>query len=155
VAEQSTSSEVEETIAANEGTGWLRSPAYGGDGGRLFSDDLTEVARPLGFVIRSDSRVDSIQAIYQRSDGTSFSGRQHGGNGGTQYAFAFSENESITRISGRAGDEVDQISITTTLTTYGPFGGNGGDPWEFDSTNIGGIFGRYGARVDQIGFFYK
>jgi hypothetical protein len=154
VAGQATS-EVEERIAANEGAGWLRSPAHGGNGGTAFSDDLTEAARLLGFVIRSGSRVDSIQAIYQRADGTSFSGPQHGGNGGTQQAFAFAEDEFVTKVSGRAGSELDQISITTSRTTYGPFGGGGGKTWEFDSTDIGGIFGRSGSMVDQIGFFYK
>jgi Jacalin-like lectin domain len=142
-------------VTANEVAGWSKSHPYGGDGGDGFSDDLTQVTRLLGFVIRSGNRVDSIQAIYQGADGTSFSGPQHGGNGGTQYAFAFSGDEAIIGVSGRAGSALDQISITTTKKTYGPFGGNGGDEWEFPNTSIGGIFGRSGARVDQIGFFYK
>lgn len=152
----------EERITANEGEGWLRSPAYGGTGGDAFSDDLTQSARLLGFVIRSGNRVDSIQAIYQGPDGKpSFSGSQHGGNGGTQHAFAFAGDEVVTKVSGRAGDELDQILITTNKGTYGPFGGGGGHPWEIpndstpDFTTIGGIFGRSGASVDQIGFFYK
>jgi hypothetical protein len=148
-------SEVDERIAANEQTGWLRSPTHGGDGGDAFSDDLTEVARLFGFVIRSGDKVDSIQAIYQREDGSSFSGPQHGGNGGTQDSFAFSEGEVVIEVSGRAGSELDQISITTNRRTYGPFGGNGGVAWVFECSEAGGIFGRAGAKVDQIGFFYK
>jgi hypothetical protein len=148
-------SEVEERTAANESVGWQKSPTKGGNGGDPFTDDITQAVRLLGFVIRSGDKVDSIQAIYQRANGTSYSGAQHGGNGGTQQAFAFADGEVVTKISVHAGTEIDQITIKTNRTTYGPFGGAGGIAWDFEYPVIGGIFGRSGDKLDQLGVFYK
>jgi hypothetical protein len=139
----------------NEAAGWLRSPSYGETGGDTFSDDLTETAGLAGFNIRSGRLLDAIQAIYKLADGRILTGPWHGGTGGDPTGFVLAEDEFITEISGRAGRYVDQISITTNLRTYGPFGGNGGDVWSFPSSTIGGIFGRSGQLIDQIGFFYK
>ena len=108
---------VEERMAANEGAGWLKSPAYGGHGGDAFSDDLTLVKRLLGFVIRSGNRVDSIQAIYMGNDDKSFSGPQHGGNGGTQQAGAQRCRQPAAYAAPRASRRSSPLTRTPSRST--------------------------------------
>ena len=128
------------------------------------------MTRLAGLVIRSGSAVDAIQGIYERKDRTKFSGLQHGGNGGGPQTIPFAQDEFITEINGYAGmdgrfDLVRQLVIKTNRKPagYGPFGTRMGTPWTFNAQSVGedpaafrvgGIFGRAGTWVDQIGFLY-
>jgi phospholipase C len=150
---------------------WAPGSAFGGLGGGEFADDVTGVKRLAGFVIRSGTTVDAIQAIYERDNGTTFSGPNHGGTGGMQQTITFAPDEVVTEMSGLAGPDgyplVRQLVIKTNRKPggYGPFGGvpPQGEPWTFNAKSVGqnpatfrvgGIFGRSGAFVDRIGFFY-
>lgn len=133
---------------------WSPSDTHGGGGGSPFSDDLTQVVQLAGFNIRSGSLVDAIQPIFLLCGGDTANGQWHGGGGGSQQTIAFADDEVIQSFDGRAGQYVDQLTITTNKATYGPFGGSGGNPFSEDRLSVvGGFFGRSGAYVDQIGVF--
>jgi hypothetical protein len=126
---------------------------FGGSGGNAFSDDLTQSCRVGAVNIRSGSLVDSIEFIYIKPGGGTYSGGQHGGSGGTGASFKLANGESIVRVDVRSGSKVDQLKFTTNLgNVYGPYGGNGGTPSAITG-QIGGIFGRSGSLLDNIGFF--
>ncbi|MBA4532167.1 jacalin-like lectin [Brevibacillus halotolerans] len=132
---------------------WRKSTQFGGDGGSPFSDDLTNVKRLAGFYIRHGSRIDAIQGIYEYSDGRRTPQGFHGGYGGSHNIVFFENDEYIIQITGRTDRRVDQLSFTTNKRTYGPYGGDGGNPFEIDAAHISGFFGRSASELDAIGFF--
>lgn len=135
-------------------TSYRRSEQEGGTGGDPFADDLTEVCRLVTVRIRSGSRIDAITAVWRMADGSTRPGRQHGGSGGTEQQFSLDADEYINRIEGRSGAEVDQLTFFTSKgRRYGPYGGNGGLPFEITGGPVNGFFGRSGSRVDAIGGF--
>ncbi|HEX8124593.1 MAG TPA: jacalin-like lectin [Allosphingosinicella sp.] len=126
---------------------------FGGSGGNAFSDDLTQSCRVGGVNIRSGTYVDSIEFVYIKPGGSTYSGGKHGGNGGSGASFKLVDGESIVRVDVRAGTYVDQLKFTTNLgNVYGPYAGNGGTASAITG-QIGGIFGRSGSLLDNIGFF--
>jgi len=65
------------------------------------------------------------------------------------------EDQYITKVTGRSGEYIDQITFKTNDgIVYGPYGGSGGDSFEFDfgSNVLLYIFGRSGWWIDQLGF---
>lgn len=127
---------------------------YGGTGGNAFSDDLTQSCRIGTVKIRSGTYVDAIEVVYVKPGGATYSGGQHGGNGGTAHSFNLAANESIVRVDGRSGKYVDQLKFTTNLgNVYGPYGGGGGNAFALPGLQVGGILGRSGTYLDNIGFF--
>jgi hypothetical protein len=126
----------------------------GGQGGNAFSDDLTQSCRIGTVKIRSATYVDAIEIIYVKPDGGTFSGGQHGGNGGTAHSFSLAANETIVRVEGRSGFLIDQLKFTTNLgKVHGPYGGGGGTVFALSELQVGGILGRSATYLDNIGFF--
>eukprot|EP00884_Botryococcus_braunii_P013957 jgi/Botrbrau1/22562/Bobra.0678s0001.1 len=67
--------------------------------------------------------------------------------------------EVITGAWGRRGTSIDQIAFNTSFgRTLGPFGGNGGGPWELADLRVNGFFGHTWGNHDYnciagIGFY--
>jgi hypothetical protein len=128
--------------------------SYGGDGGSEFIDDLTDFSRLRKIVIRHGSWIDAIQGIWS-VEGVEISGPQHGGNGGGPSTIQLQEDELIVAIKGRAGTYVDSLTFVTNHgRTFGPYGGNGGNPFPDITAPEGilGFYGRAGSYLDKVGF---
>jgi hypothetical protein len=134
---------------------WTRSSAtYGGSGGDPFADNLTEVNQIVGIVINADRYVDGFQIMYTKcGDETIYLGEWHGGTGGTSYTLTFQKGEILTAINGRADVYVDSLTFVTNVKSY-TYGGSGGNPFSFPTSNVvGGFYGRGAGYIDAIGIF--
>jgi len=132
---------------------WYSCGPVGGWGGNPFSDppDLTIKVITVSW----GEYVDRLIVTY--SDGTK---QLHGGQGGDhQYSIDFADDEYITKLSGRCGDYIDLLMISTNKRDYPPFGGDpiwpsGGNPF---SLPLPGpsipqyFFGRCQSFIDAIG----
>jgi hypothetical protein len=135
-------------------TPYKQSSVYGGDGGSPFTDDLTQVCRLAGMVVRHGSRIDAITSIWELPDGSQVTGTRHGGTGGSESSFTLEKDEYINRIELRSGSEVDSLTFfTDTGNKFGPFGGSGGGDHTIVGGPINGFFGRSGSRLDAIGAY--
>ena len=74
----------------------------------------------------------------------------HGTTSGSLDDIKLAPDEYITGISGRKGDLIDQISIVTNKTTYGPYGGPGGGPFSLSAPSGDEIVGFFGWSFEQI-----
>ena len=68
------------------------------------------------------------------------------------------EDEYISGVEGRSGTLVDQLTFHTNKgRTFGPYGGTGGNAFNFDlpkDARLVGFYGRSGQAIDQIGLVY-
>ena len=142
-------------VAAEECKGpYVRSDLFGGKSGNEFSDNLTETVRLTRLSIKHGRVIDAIEASWVTSDGKTITGARHGGSGGSESVITLQEGEYINRIQGRAGAYIDQLMFYTNLDhQYGPFGGDGGNPFAIENICVGGFFGRGGRLLDAIGVF--
>ncbi len=130
------------------------SQQYGGTGGSAFSDDLTQSTQLTQISIWSGSEVDAIQATWSKPRGGTFTGAKHGGDGGSLSTITLKSDEYITRIDGRAGIRIDQLTFTTNLgNKYGPYGGGGGSEFSLTNLKVGGFLGRSASRLDAFAVF--
>ena len=132
----------------------------GGRGGAAFSDrDIPMGAKISEIRIRSGQSIDSIQAVYVLQDGRAFEGPGHGGRGGNLNVFRLEADEYITGLSGRYGDYLDSLTITTNRRKSQVFGGRGGSRNFAISVPAGnqvsGLTGRSGEYLDAIGLLYS
>jgi hypothetical protein len=133
---------------------YTKTKQYGGEGGQAFADDLTEVVQIKSITIRHGRYVDSIQTTWLMTSGHTHQGPRHGGDGGTEDKIVLADGEFITSITGRAASYVDQLTFYTNKgNKWGPYGGNGGQPFETGELKVGGFFGRCADYVDAIGMF--
>ena len=91
---------------------YQQSKQNGGGGGGIFSDDLTEVIRLSGVNLRSGSRINAIQAVWQTCSGPKTGDNHGGGSGGGPSSFELAPDEFIVRIDGRSGSRTDQLTFT-------------------------------------------
>lgn len=137
-----------------------RNGSSGGGGGIAFVDDVVDTdVRIKEIRIRAGSRIDSVQIVYEKANGGTVEKPQHGGNGGRLQVFLLDDDEFITGISGRAGDNVDSLVIQTNKQSSPRYGGNGGRI-EFsynapEDTEISGFMGRAADRIDAIGVLLR
>jgi len=130
------------------------SQIFGGSGGGVFSDDLTQTSQLVGLNIWSGDYVDAIQATWSKPGGGTIIGTKQGGGGGSLSIITFKTGEYITRVDGRSGDWTDQLKFTTNLgNVYGPYGGNGGGAYTLKNLQVGGFLGRSGQFLDAFGVF--
>lgn len=132
----------------------------GGAGGIEFVDDVLDTdARIKEVRVRAGNRIDSVQIVYQKADGSTNEKEQHGGEGGRLQVFILDDDEFITGISGRAGTVVDSLIIETNKQTSPRYGGNGGGiDFSYnapDGTEISGFMGRAGRLLDAIGVLLR
>jgi hypothetical protein len=134
--------------------GYVKTQRYGGSGGGAFSDDLTEACQLVQVTVRHGTRVDSIESVWSTPSGATFTGARHGGGGGSPSTFTLEKEEYITRIDGRSGSSVDQLTFTTNKgNKFGPYGKDGGSPFSIADVRVFGFFGSSGSSLDAIGFF--
>jgi len=130
-----------------------RSNTFGGNGGSSFDDshDIDAWGRVRQIVVRHGSEVDSLGVFW--ANGNFFN---HGATGGTETVINLDPDEFISRVDGRSGDRLDQITFSSNKRTYGPFGGGGGSPFtvDFSGKALHYLFGRSGSEIDQVGFGY-
>jgi hypothetical protein len=129
-----------------------RSKTFGGSNGGSSFDDSHNIGawgRIRQIVVRHGNEVDSIGVFW--ANGNFFT---HGGTGGTATVINLNPDEFISRVEGRSGDRLDQITFRSNKRAYGPFGGGGGSPFtvDFSGKALHYLFGRSGAEIDQIGF---
>ena len=124
---------------------------YGGNGGSYFNDGRGGAIYQIK--IRHGAYIDQIQTR-NRWGGWNAA---HGGCGGRQNYWNVGNNDCITAIEVRHGAYVDSLQFFTKYNKSSPkYGGNGGS---YSYVNLWGkclrgIYGRSGAYVDQIGFYY-
>jgi hypothetical protein len=143
--------------------------SHGGGGGNPFSDLVPDGAQICEVLIRHGEYVDGIRISWMAPDGTRIDGRYHGGSGGSGDIFTLEAGETITAISGASGDLVDSLYFWTSLErVYGPYGGDGGQPFSElfgpQPEYIGisgppqtliGIYGRSGDLLDALGVIVR
>jgi len=130
------------------------SQQYGGTGGGEFNDDLTQTTQITQINIWSGSEVDAIQTTWSKQGGGTFTGVKHGGGGGSLKTITLAAGEYITRVDGRSGSRIDQLTFTTNLgNKYGPYGGDGGSAFSLTNLKVGGFLGRSGSRLDAFAVF--
>lgn len=134
----------------------------GGPGGTTF-DDVAPAGSKIGLLIvrhgGNHRCIIGIQAAYVNiATGGLIFGDLHGADTtGTTDFVALGAGEFVTEISGRSGQFLDSLSITTsTGRHFGRFGGlGGGADYEFPDTGpsqeIFGFFGRSGTLIDALG----
>ena len=86
-------------------------------------------------------------------------GRANGGLRSKTESFELEKGEHVTKISLRHGNIVDSIAFETDKgNTYGPYGGQGGDPVDVTAPEAGAVLvgfkGAAGRYVDRLGFHW-
>jgi Jacalin-like lectin domain len=135
----------------------------GGLGGNSFYDEYPpDGAFVLQINVWSGSYIDAIQLVYNNGSMTP----KHGGSGGTLTTWGpWLPGERLIELSGRYGDYIDSLSITTVLypgappRTYKTLGGSGGSiPFKYSvpqNMEIAGLLGASGSYVDALGIFLR
>ena len=132
------------------------SSCYGGGGGRAFNELPDNCKATISKItIRYGKFVDSIQLTYRLSNGKDYTGHCFGGRGGrkAEVHIDVDGGERVTGVFGKSAGLLDQIGFVTTKgRIFGPYGGCGGRPFHVNSCHVHGIYGRFGALIDSIGF---
>ena len=133
------------------------SKTYGGNGGGAFSllppGGLIKAKKISALYIRHGKYVDAIQVEWEMVDGSRIWSSRAGGAGGRGTRITLKDNEYLTKITGRSGVFVDQLTFhTSSGRKFGPHGGTGGRAFTIGSSGgIKGIYGRKGDLLDKIG----
>ena len=141
------------------------SPRYGKSGGHYFNDyHSTSSSSIIGidkiYVHYTSNDVLAIQMTYRDINGTCSLGYYHGEgtpHGGSDAIFSLSNDEYLSRITGRYEDYIRYLAFEiknsrtghTRSYSYGP---NRGQHFTI-SGPIYGIHGHSGARLDNLGVF--
>lgn len=131
----------------------------GGRGGTAFADrDIPIGAVVSAIRVRGGDFIDSVQMIYTLTDGRTFEGTIHGGQGGRSGVFRLDRDEYITGVSGRYGNYIDSLVFHTNKRTSASFGGRGGSRSFRINVPSGnraiGFAGRAAEYLDALGFTY-
>ncbi len=131
----------------------------GGRGGTTFADkNIPQGAIVSAVRVRGGDFIDSVQMIYTLTDGRTFEGPVHGGQGGRSSLFRLERDEYITGISGRHGNYIDSLVFHTNKRTSASFGGRGGSrSFRIDvpsGNQAIGFAGRAAEYLDALGLTY-
>ncbi len=131
----------------------------GGRGGTAFADkDIPMGAIVSAVRVRGGDFIDSVQMIYTLTDGRTFEGPVHGGQGGRSSVFRLDRDEYITGISGRYGEYIDSLVFHTNKRTSTSFGGRRGSRSFQINVPSGnqaiGFVGRAAEYLDALGLTY-
>jgi hypothetical protein len=140
-----------------------RSYQYNGGGGGHQFDHVPNITayveqqtRITSVQLRSGSRIDRLVVEYQSKSGKAVFGEGSDGGGEYRPALPIQDGEFVTKIAGRAGSRVDQLTIVAG-DQYTSAGGGGGNAFEFTPPTgsfVAGFFGRCGSELDAIGVVY-
>ena len=125
---------------------------YGGNGGGKWSDLVVKDNGNITAIELKESGY--IKAIRVRYGNTW--GDWHGG-GGSLHTFELNPGEHIKAVKGRKGGAVDGIEFhSSDSQVYGPYGGNGGSPFESSQPHcyLSYLSGAAGAWLDSLTFHF-
>lgn len=134
---------------------------WGGSGGEPFDDThIIEVFGPINQIVvgevsrnLSSKRIASVGLCYQNGNFLT-----HGNTGDSLTTINLDDDEYVSKVSGRAGENLDQITFFTSKERiFGPFGGSGGTPFSkafAPPESLLYIFGSAYNRIDRIGLGY-
>ncbi|MFC4453785.1 jacalin-like lectin [Deinococcus sonorensis] len=138
--------------------------ASGGHGGAPFLLTAEPEARLLGVEVRHAGLIDAVGLIWSL-EGTAMSNdaasapELAGGSGGETSRLMLDPGETLTRISGRCGQHIDALTLTTSRGRAVTFGGDGGESeFRYDlppGTELAGLFGRAGRYLDALGILVR
>lgn len=131
----------------------------GGMGGNTFIDNPPSDFFTINSMrICSGSVVDSIETTYKDVSGNTYSYGRKGGNGGSCSTLYFQSGEHIASVSGKYGNVIDSIVITTNYGRVLSKGGSGGKKaYKYtgnDQFTIAGFKGASANVMDSIGVIY-
>jgi Jacalin-like lectin domain len=129
----------------------------GGTGKYPYDDEPATLTAKIGHVtVSHGTLIDSIQVVFL-DGGLSDPRETHGGGGGTRENFVLGAGEYIVGVSGRAGQYVDSLTITSNKKTR-TYGHGGVSTFNFtanDKEEIIGFFGTHGTNLDSIGVYIR
>ncbi|URE35307.1 Mannose glucose-specific lectin [Musa troglodytarum] len=132
---------------------------WGADGGSHW--DTGPADHIKGIKINAAGVVDSITFMYVIGE-TADETPRYGGPGGKHNQIKFFDEEYLNAISGCIGEYdgtpcISQLTFTTNMGTYGPYGDGGGTPFNLpvDEGKIAGFYGRAGTYLIAIGAYLK
>jgi len=147
-------------IRPADGTVFQYIGAAGGNGGQPFKDpNIFTTGNVVSVAVTWGDYVNSLTVYWQdTSTGYTYQ-NQTDGQGGSYYDNFVVENqpgEYLYMISGRFGDYVDSMVLTTNLGRQSNFYGGGGGSANYilfppDGWDIVGFCGRAGDWINQIG----
>ncbi|XP_059630129.1 jacalin-related lectin 3-like [Cornus florida] len=134
---------------------------FGNATGQKWDDGTYNTIR--GISIQSGWLIDSIQVIYNDIEGNAVSGKKHGSDSGQQNTVKLDyPGEFLLSVWGYYG-QVNKMVVIRSLgfqsnkKTYGPFGMEDGEKFEFRSDTSGKIIGFHGRSdkyLTAIGAYY-
>lgn len=153
------------TSYAQKETVYTGSTTYGGEGGQSFTmpeeilSSRNFQARQIKKIsLKTSHRIEKIQLTWAAAKNGQMSASA-GENGGTWKHIILSKNEYITRVTGKAGRFVSQLTFyTNTGKKYGPYGGQEGEPFTINvprGYQVLGFFGKAGQCIDKFGLVYQ
>ena len=134
------------------------SKTYGGNGGSAFKllppGGLIKAKKISRIFIRHGKFVDAVQVEWEMVNGEKVWSKRAGGSGGRGTMITLKDTEYITKVTGRSGKYVDQLTFHTSHgRKFGPNGGSGGASFTIQGPpdGIKGLQGRSGKFLDKIG----
>lgn len=150
---------------ANADILYTGSKTYGGGGGQSFTmpeeinishDFQAKYIKKVS--IKVSFRIEKIQVNWATRSGQDMV-EATGENGGTWKHIYLSKGEFITKVTGRSGRFVNQLTFyTNSGRQFGPYGGCEGTPFQITAPKgheVIGFFGNSGQCIDKIGLIYR
>lgn len=130
----------------------------GGGGGSSFDDNPTSPqGRIITICIWSGNLIDAIRVDRVNELGKVVIGKKHGGNSGKLTTIILQADEFITKIGGRSGAYIDNLTFTTNKGKFYSVGGTGGSPFVekdfYGPDALKGMSGNSGVYLDGISFW--
>lgn len=153
------------TVNAEASILYTGSTAYGGDGGRSFilpevlaNGNVSNFGDMKKISIKVSDRIEKIQVTWSMKRGGTFT-EGTGENGGTWQHINLANGEYITKVTGKTGRFVNQVTFYTNYRRkFGPYGGNEGTPFQIvvpAGYKVFGFFGNSGQCIDKLGLVYE
>ncbi|MCZ0210746.1 jacalin-like lectin [Streptomyces sp. UMAF16] len=140
---------------------YTASPLHGGSGGTEFRDTPSRLKHLTSITVHvGSSYVNGLQCTWLLDDGEGSLdfGELHGTTGDA-HNVSLGPGEYIIKVYGRCGTYVDQLAFATNQGhVFGPFGGNGGEPFHIDlpgHAHVAAFAGRSGSHLDAISVLYR
>ncbi len=141
------------------------STAYGGNGGQSFilpevlaTGSVSNFGDMKKISLKVSDRIEKIQVTWSMKRGGTFT-EGTGENGGTWQHINLANGEYITKVTGKTGRFVNQVTFYTNYRRkFGPYGGNEGTPFQIvvpAGYKVFGFFGNSGQCIDQLGLVYE